>query len=144
MLILNSLEYTFNSAFGGSRTGKTVVVTILDNVGANKATGFTMGSVIELGEGYYGVTISFSDNFNGWIKWNNTTDSLVLYEPIVVVADYRVNITTVKKILCNRWKITGGQLIEYNDDGTTPMNTYDLKKGGLANDGSDPDERIPV
>ena len=141
MLLLANVEYTFTAAYGISRTGKTVVVTILDSDGNVLGAGHTIGSVIELGNGVYGVAITFAAAVNGYIKWDNTTDTLILFDPFVVAVD---NLLTVRKTLTNRWKITGNQLIEYEDDQATPLNTYNLKKLGVANDGTDPDERVPA
>lgn len=141
MYLLKDIEYTFTASFGRSRTGKTVTATILDSAGSVLGAGYTVGSVIELGGGIYGVTVTFTVAVNGYIKWNNTTDTLLLFDPFVVALD---NLLTVRKVLTNRWKIASNQLIEYDDDGTTPLHTYDLKKLGAANDGTDPDERDPV
>jgi len=141
MLLLNNIAYTFTASFGRTRTGKTVVVTVLDELGVSIGAGFTAAAVVELGGGVYGVEITFTSVLNGYIKFNNTTDSFVLFQPFSSVAD---DLPTVRKVLTNRWLITGNQLIEYDDDGTTPLNTYDLKKASVANDGTDPDERVPV
>ncbi|MCA9405043.1 MAG: hypothetical protein KC684_00765 [Candidatus Omnitrophica bacterium] len=143
MQIFKDLELTFVASFGTSRTGKTVTITILDEDGNVKATGYSAGSVYELSDGSYGVKITFTEAFSGHIRWNNTTDSIEAYQPFVVVADYRADITNALKILKNRWKIESNQLTFYDDDDTTPLYTFDLKKEGSANDGTDPDERIP-
>ena len=142
MLIFKDLQDTFTASFGRSRTGKTVAVTILDADGSNKGSGFTLGSVVELTDGYYSIKITFTEAFQGFIKWANSTDGIELYQPINIINDYRDDITTIEKIETNRWKVTGNQLILYDDDETTPLFTFDLKKGGVANDGTDPDERI--
>ena len=43
----------------------------------------------------------------------------------------------------NRWKIASNQLTIYDDDATTPLFVFDLKKAGVA-DGDEPDERVRV
>lgn len=141
MYLLKDVQYTFTSSFGRSRTGKTVVVTILDSAGSVVGAGYSAGSVVELGGGVYGVAITFTAAMVGYIKWNNTTNSLILFDPFVAAID---NLLTARKVLTNRWKIASNQLVEYDDDQSTPLNTYNLKKGGIANDGTDPDERVPA
>ncbi len=143
MQILKSVQYTFTAAFGVSRTGKTVTVSVLDSSGNVLGSGYTAGSVIELSDGVYGIAITFSSAFTGYIRWTNTTDSLELYEPILIIEDYRSDITAIKKIELNRWKIASSQLTIYDDDDTTPLYVWDLKLAGVAN-GTAPDERVPV
>jgi len=142
MAIFKDLELTFTGAFGSSRTGKTVTITILDADGVTKVGGHTVGTVYELSDGVYGVKITFTAAFAGIIRWNNTTDSKEIYHPFVVVADYRDDIVSTRKISTNRWKIETNQMKFYDDDGTTVLYTFDLKKAGVANDGTDPDERV--
>lgn len=142
-MIFKSLQRTFSANFGLSKVGKTVTVTVLDTSGNVLGSGYTPSSVIELGHGNYGITITFTANFSGFIKWNNTTDGITLYEPILIIPDYRDEITIIRKIETNHWKIEGNQLIIYDDDIVTPLYTFDLKKESAAN-GDEPDERIPV
>ena len=138
-MVRQDIETTFSVGFGKSRTGKTVTASVLDTAGVVLSSGVTIGTVIELGHGVYGVAMTFTIEFAGYIKWNNTTDTVTNYFPIVVKDD----LTKIRKIMTNRWKITGNQLLEYDDDGTTVLNTYDLKNLGVA-DGATPDERVPV
>jgi hypothetical protein len=79
----------------------------------------------------------------GYIKFSNTTDNLEVYVPFLAVADYRADITAIKKIELNRWKISSNQLTIYDDDGSTPLYVFNLKRLGVA-DGETPDERVPV
>lgn len=140
-MILIGVQTTFTGAFGVSRTGKTVTVSVLDTSGNAVLSGFTAGSVVELSDGTYGCAITFSSAFTGYIKFSNTTDGIEVYVPVSVIADYTADITIIKKIEKNRWKIASNQLTIYDDDDTTPLYVYDLKKAGVAN-GSEPDERI--
>lgn len=142
-MILKNLQQTFSCNFGTSRTGKTVTLSILDSAGSVLGSGYTAGSVIELSDGNYACAITFTSTFLGFIKWSNTTDGIELYQPIVVVEDYRADITLIRKIETNRWKITSNQLVIYDDDATTVLKTFNLKKLGSA-DGGEPDERVPV
>lgn len=139
--IFKNLQQTFSCAFGTSRTGKTVTLSILDSAGSVLGSGYTAGSVIELSDGNYACVVTFTSTFTGFIKWSNTTDGIELYEPIVVIEDYRADITIIKKVEINRWKIASNQLVIYDDDGTTPLYTFNLKKNGAA-DGGEPDERV--
>lgn len=142
MHYLQGQQYFFVGSFGISKTGKTVTVSIIDNTGANKATGHTIGSVIELGSGQYGVPITFSESFNGAVRFNNTTDSLSVFVPISILADTAALVILARKMITNRWLVASNQMKFYDDDDSTVVRTMDLKKLGAANDGSDADERI--
>ena len=142
-MVLKGTQQTFSAAFGTTRTGRTVTVTILDAAGSVVGSGYSAGSVVELGGGVYGVAITFSVAMVGFIKWNDVTDNLIVFEPILVTENYLTDVALIKKMEFNRWKITNNQLVIYDDDDTTPIYTFDLKKAGVAN-GSEPDERIPA
>lgn len=142
-MIFKNLQRTFSCAFGVSKTGKTVTVSVINSSGVPVVTGFTAGSVVELGDGCYGVAITFTSNFSGYLKWNNTTDAITLYEPILVIDDYSLTIEVLRKIETNRWEVDDNQLTIYNDDGVTPLYVFDLHKEGSPN-GEEPDERIPA
>ena len=142
-MTLKNVQKTFTGSFGVSRVGKTVTVSVLDSSGNVKGSGFTAGSVIELSDGTYGVSITFTEAFTGYVKFSNTTDNLEIYIAVVVIENYTDDITAVKKIELNRWKIASNQLTIYDDDDTTPLYVFDLKKANVAN-GAEPDERIPV
>lgn len=143
MQAFKNVQQTFIAQFGVSRVGKTVSVSVLDTSGNVVGSGYTAGSVVELSDGVYGVAITFTSTFVGYLKWSNTTDGYELYEPILVIADFRSDITSIRKIETNRWKISSNQMTIYDDDGTTPLYVFDLKKAGSP-DGSQPDERVPV
>jgi len=50
----------------------------------------------------------------------------------------------IEKVERNRWKITGNQLIIYDDDQTTPLLTFDLKDSGGLPTETDVKERTKV
>ena len=102
-MVRQDIETIFSVGFGKSRTGKTVTASVLDTAGVVLSSGVTIGTVIELGHGVYGVAMTFTIEFAGYIKWNNTTDTVTNYFPIVVKDD----LTKIRKIMTNRWKITG-------------------------------------
>ncbi len=142
-MILIGVQTTFTASFGVSRTGKTVTVAVLDSAGNVLGSGYTAGAVVELSDGVYGCAISFSAAFTGYVRFSDVTDSLEVYNTVSVIADYRDDITAIKKVELNRWKISSNQLTIYDDDDTTPLYVFNLKKAGVAN-GSEPDERLPV
>lgn len=142
-MILKNVQKTFTANFGVSRTGKTVTVAVLDSSGNVLSTGYTAGAVVELSDGQYGCAITFTTAFTGYVRFSNTTDSLEAYVPVCVIEDYRADITAIKKVELNRWKIASNQLTIYDDDGTTPLYVFNLKKADAA-DGSEPDERVPA
>ena len=55
-----------------------------------------------------------------------------------------VDVTALRKVHSNRWRILGTQLLEYDDDGTTILNTFDLKDTGGSPTSTDVVERDPV
>lgn len=140
--ILNKAT-TFTASFGISATGKTVTITVLDENGNVTGSGYTAGSVVELSDGTYGVKITFSSEFSGYLRFNNTTDSTEVYVPFVVLSDFPDDTERILKIEKNRWKIDSNQLIIYDNDGTTALYTFNLLKASVAN-GDEPDERVPV
>lgn len=142
-MILKNVQSTFTASFGVSRTGKTVSVSVVDTDGNSVLSGFTAGSVVELSDGSYGVAITFSTTMTGYIKFSNTTDGIEVYVPFYCIEDFRSDITVIKKIEMNRWKIESNQLTVYDDDGTTPLYVFNLKRLGSPN-GESPDERVPA
>lgn len=94
MLVLKNVVKTFTGSFGISKTGKTVVVTVLDEDGNATVSGFSAGSVVELGDGTYGVKITFSSNFSGYLKWDNQTDDIQLFSPFQI-DDFNIDIPTI-------------------------------------------------
>lgn len=142
-MILTNVQTTFTGAFGVSRTGKTVTVAVLDTSGNVVGSGYTAGSVVELTDGTYACAITFTSAFTGYVRFSNTTDGIEVYNPVTVIANYASDITAIKKVELNRWKIASNQLTIYDDDDTTPLYVFDLKKAGVAN-GAEPDERLPV
>jgi hypothetical protein len=142
-MVLLNVQQTFIANFGLSRTGKTVTVSVLDTSGNVVGAGYSAGSVVELSDGQYGCAFTFTTAMTGYIKFSNTTDNLEVYVPFLAVADYRADITAIKKIELNRWKISSNQLTIYDDDGSTPLYVFNLKRLGVA-DGETPDERVPV
>lgn len=142
-MILLNVQQAFTANFGLSRTGKTVTVSVLDTSGNVVGSGYTAGSVVELSDGQYGCAFTFTSAMVGYIKFTNSTDNLEVYVPILSVADYRADITAIKKIELNRWKIASNQLTIYDDDATTPLYVFNLKLAGVAN-GETPDERVRV
>lgn len=50
----------------------------------------------------------------------------------------------LRKAAYGRWKITGTQLVIYDDDGTTPLETFDLKDPSGTPSNTQIFERVPV
>lgn len=140
MEIKIGIPTNLTGAFGPSRTGRTVTVSILDSDGDVVVSGFTISSVLELGSGYYGVQITFSEDFVGYVQWDDADDGLTIFDTILVLPD---NSEILRKIETNRWKISSNQLIVYDDDGTTPLYTWNLFDDGVPN-GDTPNERVPA
>lgn len=142
-MIQKNIQTTFTASFGVSRIGKSVSVSVLDSSGNTLVSGYTSGSVIELSDGVYGCTITFTTAFTGYVKFSNTTDGLEVYNPVTVIESFSDDIIAIKKIEMNRWKIASNQLTIYDDNGVTPLYVFNLYKSGILN-GAEPDERVPV
>lgn len=140
MQILNGVTFSFTASFGASRTGKTVTATILDSGGNIVSGGFTVSAVLELGSGYYGITIISTNAFVGFIKWNDVTDGIIIYDTIISVPN---NSENLRKIETNRWLVSNNQLIIYDDDKLTPLYTWNLFLNSSPN-GDSPNERVPA
>jgi len=54
------------------------------------------------------------------------------------------NIATILKVEKNRWKIVGNQMIMYEDDGSTPLFTFNLKDAGGNPAETNVKERVPA
>ena len=80
MLYLKDTQYAFTANFGRFAAGHTVTAACLDNAG-NPSANATVGSVIELSDGFFGVTVTFTAEFNGFIKFTDTDDSIEIYSP---------------------------------------------------------------
>lgn len=147
MQAFKGVRTTASVAFGSTRTGKTVTLQILDKDKNVVSANVTIGTVVELSDGSYGADVTFASGFAsdfcGYLKWSNTTDSFEVYDPLLVLADYRSDITAIRKIETNRWKIASDVLTIYDDDGTTALYEFNLLKASVAN-GSEPDERVPA
>ena len=73
----------------------------------------------------------------GTIITDDSSSRLVLPDSGIVTVVFQVSsqginlqsddIATIKKLNQNRWKILNNQLIIYDDDGVTPIRTFDLK-----------------
>ena len=85
MLYLKDTQYTFTGNFGRRAVGHTVTAVVLDNAG-NVSANATIGSVVELSDGNFGVTITLTAEFNGFVKFSDTDDSIEIYTPFTAKA----------------------------------------------------------
>lgn len=146
MQVLKGRNQTFLAKFGQSQTGYTVSYQILNADGSvNQA--YTTSGVVELGFGEYGIDISFSTTFTGFIRWRAVKASLpTLYasEEFVVLNDFVTDIINILKVETGKWKIINNQMIFYDTDGTTVLYTYNLYDSVGAPSSSEIFERRPV
>jgi hypothetical protein len=139
---LNSYT-TFIAGFGSSKTGKTVQYQIL-NHDLTVLSAFTATGIQEIGNGQYGVRISFANTFQGYIQWKNVTDNVLVADPITVVENFLTQINKIYKVETGRWKILNNQMVFYDDDTTTPLLTFNLKDSSGNPTEENPTERTPV
>ena len=79
-----NLSSSFIGNFGLSRSGHSVEVSVLDNTGVEYSN-VTIGSVVELSDGSYGVSIMFLDELNGYVKLTDTTDNISIFIPFLSI-----------------------------------------------------------
>lgn len=143
--LLKNQYYTLSVNFQSKRTGKTVQYQIL-NYNLAVLQDYTATGVVELGQGSYGVRLSFSTAFCGFIRWKDVEDNIILTDAITIIEDWISQIAMLYKIETGRWKIIANQMIFYDTDGTTPLLTFDLKDsaGAPTMVAEDIVERTPV
>jgi hypothetical protein len=140
-IVLKDTAMTHSVNFGRGRTGLTAEYKVVgsDGITIQESKDWSSTGVTELlpGSGNYGAVFTLTTKFTGYIYWRILSVPLYLQEPIIVVSDYT-------KILGNRWRITSDQFIIYDDDGSTPLYTFDLKdEAGVATT-DNPYERVPA
>jgi len=143
MIIPIDTSYTFVASFGSTRTGKTVQYRILDSA-LSVLENYTATGIVELGDGEYGLTRSFSSTFNGYIQFKNVTDDIVIADAVTVVENFLDRIKKIFTVETGKWKIVSNQMIFYDTDGTTPLYTFNLKDGSGSPTSENPVEREPV
>jgi hypothetical protein len=88
--------------------------------------------LIDIGEGFYQKSWDSSLAVSGSMKL------AAIYEvasgsykgkdiDYLFFSDFESKISTIKQIECGRWKIENNQMVFYNEDGITPLLTFDLK-----------------
>jgi hypothetical protein len=149
----------------GSEVSGSVTVTISEVADGNYRVSFTPTSL-----GIWKVVIKHPTYFsqgkeNSYLIFNNDIDSVdddivnlngstftaipdmaketSLIAQSGVIATILVDVTAIKKIETGRWKITNNQMIFYDDNGVTPLYTYDLKDDVGNPTMTNPFERVP-
>jgi hypothetical protein len=141
--LIKGKYYTFKVGFGKSKVGKDVQYQIL-NYDLTIEQDYTASGVMELGDGEYGVRLSFDEEFSGYIRWKDVTDNIVASDPITIIEDYVAKISTLYKIDTGRWKIQNNQMIFYDSDGLTELLKFNLKDENANPTMVKPFERTPV
>jgi len=94
--------------------------------------GLKKSYLIDIGEGFYQKSWDSSLAVSGSMKL------AAIYEvasgsykgkdiDYLFFSDFESKISTIKQIECGRWKIENNQMVFYNEDGITPLLTFDLK-----------------
>lgn len=143
MIIPKDTSYTFLASFGTTATGKTVQYRILSD-SLTVLENYTSSGIVELGNGEYGLTRTFSTLFTGYIQFKNVTDDVVIADPITITEDFISKIVSIFKVETGRWKIVGSQFIFYDDDNITPLYTFNLKDENGSETNENPFERTPA
>lgn len=91
------------------------------------------------------ITPSIATNVTALDVWSLQTSELTAVGSIgKTVIDMNTSVSNIKKYDQNRWKILNNQFIVYNDDGTTPLLTFNLLDGAGNPTSTNPAERTPV
>ncbi len=80
----------------------------------------------EIGDGFYKFNFTDYDEEKVYVFRVDGTSTLSGSDRYVFGSNENNEVTQVRKIATNRWEIVSTQWIEYDDDGTTALRTYNL------------------
>ena len=131
--------------FGTPETGLSPTVRIRDL--STDALVVTDAAMAEVGDGWYKYDFTLYDEEKDYAIRCDGTDTLSDSDRYAFVGSAEVNmedkISTIRQVLTGLWEIVGNQLIMYDDDGTTPLYTFDLSRSGSPTE-FNPTKRGPV
>ena len=89
----------------------------------------TDAAMAEVGDGWYKYDFTLYDKTKDYAIRCDGTDTLEANDRYAFVGtDGKIN--TIAQVLTGHWEITNNQLIMYDEDGTTPLYTFDLTRDG--------------
>lgn len=83
-------------------------------------------ALTETGDGFYKYNFTSYDEEKTYSFRADGTSTLTGTDRYVFGTNENNEVTQVRKIATNRWEIVNTQWIEYDDDGTTALRTYNL------------------
>jgi len=86
----------------------------------------TDAAMTEIGDGFYKFSFTSYDEEKVYSFRADGTSTLTQADRYVFGTNENNEITQVRKIATNRWQIVSNQWIEYDDDATTALRTYNL------------------
>ena len=141
-MIPKGFYITVTANFGARRTGKTVEYQLL-NYDLTIKQDYTDEGVFELGGGIYGVRLSFSELFCGYIRFKEVEDVLILVGPISVVDDFISKIATIHSVETGKWEIVENKMFFYDEEGEVLL-TFNLFDDAGAPTSIRPFKREPI
>ena len=119
-LIINA----FFTDKGDPKTGLSPTIRIRDL--ADNSLVVTDEALTEVGDGFYKFLFTSYDETKNYVFRADRTSTLVGADRYVFGSNENNEVTQVRKIQTNKWEIVNTQWIEFDDDGTTALRTYDL------------------
>jgi len=86
----------------------------------------TDAAMTEVGDGWYKYNFTSYNEENTYSFRADGTSTLSGSDRYVFGTNENNEVTQVRKIATNKWEIVNTQWIEYDDDATTALRTYDL------------------
>ena len=109
---------------GTPTTGLSPTIRIRDL--ADNSLVITDAAMSEVGDGFYKYNFTSYDETKDYTFRADGTSTLTGSDRYVFGTNENNEVTQVRKVSTNKWEIVSNQWIEYDDDGTTALRTYDL------------------
>ena len=109
---------------GNPKTGLTPTIRIRDVDSTSLEV--TDENMSEVGDGWYKFNFTDYNEEKTYSFRADGTTTLVGTDRFVFGTNENNEVTQVRKVNTNRWEIVNTQWLEYDDDGTTVLRTYDL------------------
>lgn len=126
---------------GSPATGLTPTISVWDLSGSVIVNAQNM---VEVAGGFYSYNFSTYDEDEDYVIRADGGGSLSNSDRYVYSTNETANVGKILKIEKGKWEITGNQMIFYDDDGTTPIYTYNLQTKSGSPTERDVYRRVPI
>ena len=132
---------TFFTENGDPKTGLTPTMSVWKVDGTNVVNAQTM---TEIAGGFYYYDFTTYDETLEYCMRADGGVTLSNNDRYTFSTNETAGVSDILKIEKNKWSIISNQLIIYDDDGTTPLHTFNLKNSSGAATMTDVFSRIPL